>query len=460
MNFENNYITRFGLQRSHFIIGLVIVTFLIAAFLSIGGCNNNGGEERFVLYTPLGSTETYLINKRNDVFHTWSSEFEPGQSAYLQDDGSIVRAGAINDIAPDNAFVEQWDSSNAPIAFNVGGIVQRITRNNELLWTIEYFSDEFAPHHDVIVMPNGNLLMIVWRAFTVDEATEMGMDPELVDDDGLWLDSIVEMEVIGSGEFNIVWEWFVSDHIVQDFDAEKENFGSVSENPQLININYSDGSAFTTIDLMHSNSLFYIEEFDQIILSVFNFSEFWIIDHSTTTEEAAGHTGGRYGRGGDLLYRWGNPSTYDKGDADVFNLSGQHDVNWISEEGYFIMFSNNNENEGRNIEGGDSMVVMIDPPMLADGSYELGTDGVYGPAEQILDADLGFEEEALGTAVRFPDGKFFSCDCDSAEAVFLDRSGNIEKTRDVSENTGDDSNQPSFRLTPYRSNSRAVDSLR
>jgi len=35
--------------------------------------------------------------------------------------------------------------------------------------------------------------------------------------------------------------------------------------------------------------------------------------HSTTRAEAAGHTGRRSGKGGDLLYCWGNPRTYRAG---------------------------------------------------------------------------------------------------------------------------------------------------
>jgi len=40
-----------------------------------------------------------------------------------------------------------------------------------------------------------------------------------------------------------------------------------------------------------------------------------VIDHSTTTAQAAGHSGGTYGKGGDLLYRWGNPNAYQHGTA-------------------------------------------------------------------------------------------------------------------------------------------------
>ena len=52
------------------------------------------------------------------------------------------------------------------------------------------------------------------------------------------------------------------------------------------------------------NAVDYNAEFDQLMISVHNLSEVWIIDHSTTTAEAAGHTGGRSGKGGDILYRW------------------------------------------------------------------------------------------------------------------------------------------------------------
>jgi hypothetical protein len=64
------------------------------------------------------------------------------------------------------------------------------------------------------------------------------------------------------------------------------------------------------------NSIDYNPDLDQIALSVKGNSEAWIIDHGTTTAQAAGHTGGRRGQGGDLLYRWGNPLTYRAGTAN------------------------------------------------------------------------------------------------------------------------------------------------
>ena len=118
---------------------------------------------------------------------------------------------------------------------------------------------------------------------------------------------------------SIVWEWHLWDHLIQDYDPTKDNYGVVGDHPELIDVNYSlapfccpSGNA----DWTHTNAVDYNEQLDQIMLSVRNFSEIWVLDHSTTTAQAASHSGGRSGKGGDLLYRWGNPAAYRAGDGD------------------------------------------------------------------------------------------------------------------------------------------------
>ena len=95
----------------------------------------------------------------------------------------------------------------------------------------------------------------------------------------------------------------------------------MAKHPELIDLNFRlsqvSGSAYEpSSDWMHSNGIDYNPELDQIVLSARNFSEVWIIDHSTTTAEAAGHGGGKSGKGGDLLYRWGNPRAWRTGTRD------------------------------------------------------------------------------------------------------------------------------------------------
>ena len=144
------------------------------------------------------------------------------------------------------------------------------------------------------------------------------------------------------------------DHTVQDADPNRANYGDPAEHPELVDINgdqetpqisQEELARLQTLgyvpedaapedlesDFMHTNAIAYNAALDQIAVSVLRFNEIWIIDHSTTTAETAGHTGGRWGRGGDLLYRWGNPRTYGRGGKDDQRLFGQHDIRWVPE---------------------------------------------------------------------------------------------------------------------------------
>ena len=108
----------------------------------------------------------------------------------------------------------------------------------------------------------------------VEEAITEGRDPSTLPENMLWPDHIVEVQPDGSTGGNIVWEWHVWDHLIQDFDPIVLNYGVVSEHPELIDINYigtTPGGA--RADWNHINAVDYNEEFDQIILSVHNFSE-------------------------------------------------------------------------------------------------------------------------------------------------------------------------------------------
>ena len=167
--------------------------------------------------------------------------------------------------------------------------------------------------------------------------------------------------------------------MVQDRDFTAGNFGVVADHPELVDINYV-GLAGQGADWTHANAIDYKEQFDQIVISVRHHSELWVIDHSTTTADAAGHSGGNSGMGGDILFRWGNPQAYRAGDANDQQLYLQDDVRWIKPglpgAGNLMVLNNGNSRPG----GEYSSVDEIKPSVDGSGNYSLTPREVYGPS--------------------------------------------------------------------------------
>ena len=317
-------------------------------------------DEGQILYSPMYNGYTYLRESDWVLNHTWSSNFLPGVGVWWFGDGSIIRTIRVG----------------ANPLGGAGGGVQKVEWDGTIVWDFRYNTNGVCSHHDVKTLPNGNVFLIAWETKTRSEAIAAGRNPSYLTNQGLWPDHIIEVEPTGPTSGDIVWEWHAWDHLIQDYDPSKDNYGVVKDHPELIDINYRIS---TSTDIMHTNSIDYHEEFDQILISVCNYDEIWVIDHSTTTEEAAGHTGGNSGKGGDLLYRWGNPRTYDSGTTSDHKLSGQHDATWIKEgypgEGNILVFNN-----GRNRHY--SSVDEITPPVDENGNYYLEEGEAYGPESQ------------------------------------------------------------------------------
>jgi hypothetical protein len=312
-----------------------------------------------ILYSPMWSTMTYLRECTGELNHTWYSTYSPGAMVRWVGHGTILRAIRVT-AGPDYTG-------------GTGGGIQKILWDGTIVWDFRYNTDEYLSHHDIRMLPNGNILMIAWETKTRVEAIAAGRNPIFVTTQGFLPDHIIEVQQTGPTSGSIVWEWHVWDHLIQDYDSSKDNYGMVADHPELVNINYITS---THPDWMHTNSIDYNEEFDQILLSVHNFNEIWVIDHSTTTEEAASHTGGNSGKGGDLLYRWGNPAAYGRGTASDQKLFLQHDANWIDSgcpgDGHILLFNN----------GGVRLFSTVDeivPPVDETGKYYITEGSPYGP---------------------------------------------------------------------------------
>ena len=77
---------------------------------------------------------------------------------------------------------------------------------------------------------------------------------------GLWPEHIVEVD---TDTDSIVWEWHTWDHLIQDYDSTKSNFGIIAEHPERININFPQGGPLSHGgDWLHINSIDYNADLD------------------------------------------------------------------------------------------------------------------------------------------------------------------------------------------------------
>lgn len=372
----------------------------------------------YSLLAPLFSTDTFLLDPCGRQVHGWSSTYRPGMSAYLLDNGDLLRTAFVNSSVFRNG--------------GSGGRLERYDWGGSLQWSFDWSTATQCQHHDVQQLPNGNVLFISWELKTTQEALAAGRDPALLLNPRLLPDAIYEVQPGAGNGGQIVWEWHAWDHLVQDFDPQQANYGVVAQHPELIDVNFPPlGSTMAAgiDDWMHSNAVSYNAALDQVILSVRHFNEFWIIDHSTTTAEAASHQGGRSGHGGDLLYRWGNPASYRAGTANDRQLFNQHDADWVPPglpgAGNILVFDNGVERPA----GAWSSVVEVAPPTPdANGNYARPA-AAFGPSQpawtwQAADPTTFFSM-FIGGAQRLPNGNTLVCSGWQANAFEVTPQGDV-----------------------------------
>ena len=281
-----------------------------------------------------GNFSSYLVDNDLNEINVWEHPRGTASMPYLM---------------PDSTMWYPYRVANPTMgAGGVGGGISKYSWDGELLWDYEVSNDTYQHHHDIEPLPNGNVLVIAWERKTADEAYEVGRQSIDNSLNEMWAEAILELEPVGEDDANIVWEWHIWDHLIQDVDPDLSNYGVIADHPELQDINFGNagsnqGPGGPNGDWKHFNAIAYNEDLDQIALSSRHHDEIYIIDHSTTTEEASGHTGGNSGMGGDYLYRWGNPQTYGRGTEADKQLGDQHSVNWIPEgypgEGNLILLS-------------------------------------------------------------------------------------------------------------------------
>ncbi len=369
--------------------------------------NDNQAYKGYTLFSP--NSNTYLIDNCGKLINSWNSNYNAGSSVYLLENGSLLRACRIQ-----NPIFSSGGS---------GGRIEKTDWYGNLEWSYNFSDSLFHQHHDIAPMKNGNILVLCWEYKSLAESITAGRDPNSMIDNELWSTYILEVEPIGYDSINIIWEWHLWDHLIQDYDSTKQNFGVISQNPQLLDINYFFGNGKN--DWLHCNSIDYNEDLDQIVIGSRALSELYIIDHSTSTIEASSSLGGNFNKGGDFLYRWGNPQAYDAINDDQ-KLFGQHDVQWIDngllDEGKLLIFNNGKQR-------GYSSVEIVNPAVDSIGNYIIDSLNMFQP----LNADWiytstppqNFYSSYISGAQRLANGNTLICDGAHGNFFEIDNLNNI-----------------------------------
>lgn len=185
-----------------------------------------GSFNGLTLITPMGAKNTYLIDDTGNNKHQWQSDYAPGLSAYLLEDGNLLRTGT--------------DHNDDFSAGGKGGYIEEMDWDGNILWQYQYSDSEKSLHHDIEPLPNGNILALSW---------------EIKDD--IWTEVIIEIEKVGTNGGNIVWRWDIWDHL--------DELGL-------------DSTSAKTEDWIHLNSIDYNQASNQIMVSSRSFNQVWIIN--------------------------------------------------------------------------------------------------------------------------------------------------------------------------------------
>jgi len=386
----------------------------VGLFTRIVGSYDSG----YILFPPYQNSDTtYLINRCGQLIHKWPSTYTPGADAYLLPDGSLLRAGHYPNVI--------FDSCGC----GIGGIIERIDWNGNVVWHYIISDNSQVQSHDIFPLPNGNILVDVWENISAHDALAAGRDPAILGT-RLYSPKVIEIKPIGTSSAQIVWTWRLWDHLIQDRDPVKPNYGIVSNHPELVNINFINYAAEPSKapDWTHLNSVAYNPTLDQVLLSFRNFNEICIIDHSTDSAMAAGHKGGKYSKGGDLIYRWGNPAVYGRGTTADVKLFEQHDPEWITSGKYNGQIMIFNNGLGRLAPYG-STIDIINPPIDSSGNYSLAAGGTYGPSSSSYSypplPSTSFFSTNMGSAQVVPNGDILIDNANSGNFFEIDSNNNI-----------------------------------
>lgn len=338
------------------------------------------------LVAKQNSTSALLVDTAGVTVKTYTATGGTGYSAYMEPGGTMVRSLKI--------------TNSTFTGGGACGAIQKVDANNNVTWTYTVSSSTDYSHHDHCVLPNGNVLIIAYESKTQTQlATAGGTNTSLAT---IWSEKVIEVQPLTATTGTVVWEWHVWDHLVQNVNSLKSNYQTtIVDHPELLNVNYK-----STKDWLHMNGIDYNPILDQIVLSTHNLDEWYVIDHSTTSAQAASHSGGNAGKGGDFLYRWGNPAAYQATGTKILNVT--HDAHWIPEgipnTGRLVGFNNG----GQTTPSSKSTIDQILTP-ITNYNYSITAGSAYTPATYDSRLVCTAYNSNMGSSEQYVNGNQLIC---------------------------------------------------
>uniref|UniRef100_A0A7S1EZK5 Uncharacterized protein n=1 Tax=Noctiluca scintillans TaxID=2966 RepID=A0A7S1EZK5_NOCSC len=291
--------------------------------------------EGYTLFSQARTT--YLLDKEGCLMHTWIAKRDIFVS-YLRSTGNLIRDGNELELTP------QFQAGGA------AGYVEEVTWENELVWSwCAQPRFRYLTHHDLELLPNGNVLVLVWEKKSKAQALAAGRHPELVPDDEVWNNLVIELRPDPARHAaDEAARWSQWDHLVQDFDDSKSNYvDDVAAHPDKYDINFCppggknacrngglspgqhEASGLAVFggtgktgerDWLHANGVAYTEKAGRgfVLLSYNVPSEVVIMEWPPND--------------GGILHRFGNPLVPRRGDRFDRSLFVQHSPKFVHDD--------------------------------------------------------------------------------------------------------------------------------
>ena len=188
-----------------------------------------------------------LLDTKGKVVHRWDTDLNGGgHTSYLLKSGGLLRTGIRDRRYVVGQPVAATDTLQ--ITDTTGQAVWELSAKN-----IHFNGNKITFHHDMLPMPNGNILILIYEEISPREAAAAGWTAGK--GKTVWSDGVLEIKPdLEKNSHEIVWYWRFIDHMIQDQDAKAANYGVIADHPEKIDGHFPKSYAPRNAVRQHLNS--------------------------------------------------------------------------------------------------------------------------------------------------------------------------------------------------------------